>query len=82
METNKINNGCKSQNNNEMRGTEADVIAKVVITEWGELAIVEKLLSDYTQHTSERKDTRVVHARNLLSRITKALLAATEKLEL
>lgn len=82
METNKINNGCKSQNDNEIGGTEDDIIAKVVITEWGELAIVEKLLSDYTQHTSERKDSRVVHARNLLSRITKALLAATEKLEL
>mgnify|MGYP000897932319 CR=1 FL=1 len=82
METNKINNGCKSQNDNEIGGTEDDIIAKVVITEWGELAIVEKLLSDYTQHTSERKDTRVVHARNLLPRITKALLAATEKLEL
>lgn len=77
-----INNGCQSQNDNEMRGTEADVIAKVVITEWGELAILEKLLSDYTQHTSERKDTRVVHARNLLPRVIKALLAATEKLEL
>ena len=38
-------------------------MTKVEITEWGELAIVEKLLLDYTQHTSDRKDPRVEHAR-------------------
>ena len=38
---------------------------KVEITEWGELNIIEKLLSDYTLHTSERKDPRVIHARTL-----------------
>lgn len=47
---------------------------------WGELAIVEKLQADYAQHTSDRKDPRVIHARNLLERIRPALIEATEKL--
>lgn len=55
-------------------------MTKVEITEWGELVIVEKLLSDYTQHTSDRKDSRVEHARNLLERIRPALIEATEQL--
>uniref|UniRef100_A0AB33IWC5 Uncharacterized protein n=1 Tax=Prevotella sp. GTC17254 TaxID=3236794 RepID=A0AB33IWC5_9BACT len=53
---------------------------KVEITEWGELAIVEKLLSDYAQHTSARKDPRVIHARNLLERVRPALIEATGQL--
>ena len=56
-------------------------MTKVEITEWGELAIVEKLLADYTQHTSDRKDPRVEHARNLLERIRPALVEATEQLK-
>lgn len=55
-------------------------MAKVEITEWGELAIIEKLLSDYAQHTSERKDPRVTHAKNLLERVRTALVEATEQL--
>lgn len=55
-------------------------MTKVEITEWGELAIVEKLLSDYTQHTSDRKDPCVEHTRNLLERIRPALVEATEQL--
>lgn len=53
---------------------------KVEITEWGELNIIEKLLSDYTLHTSERKDPRVIHARTLLDRVRPALVEATTKL--
>ena len=55
-------------------------MTKVEITDWGELAIIEKLLSDYAQHTSERKDPRVIHARNLLERVRPALVEATEQL--
>ena len=36
METNKINNGCKSQNNNEMQGTGISINAKD-LTETGKL---------------------------------------------
>ncbi len=52
------------------------------ITEWGELVIVEKLLEDYTLNTSEKKDPRVVHARNLLKRVRPVLIEATNHLEL
>ncbi len=55
-------------------------MTKVEITEWGELNIIEKLLSDYTQHTSERKDPRIIHARTLLDRVRPALVEATTKL--
>lgn len=55
-------------------------MTKVEITEWGELAIIEKLLSDYAQHTSDRKDSRVIHARNLLKRVRPALIEVTEQL--
>ena len=55
-------------------------MTKVEITDWGELAIVENLFSDYTQHTSDRKAPRVEHARNLLERIRPALVEATEQL--
>lgn len=57
-------------------------MAKVEITEWGELVIVEKLLEDYTLNTSEKKDPRVVHARNLLKRVRPVLIEATNHLEL
>lgn len=49
-------------------------MSKVEITEWGELAITEKLLTDYTQHTSLIKDPRVSHARTLLKRVRQALI--------
>lgn len=55
-------------------------MTKVEITEWGELAIVEKLLSDYTQHTSEKKDSRVIHAKKLLERVRPVLIEATNSL--
>ena len=55
-------------------------MAKVEITEWGELAIIEKLLLDYAQHTSERKDPRVIHVKTLLERVRPALVEATEQL--
>ena len=55
-------------------------MAKVEITEWSELAIVEKLLCDYTQKTSEWKDPRVPTGRKLLERVRTALLEATEEL--
>lgn len=55
-------------------------MAKVEITEWIELAIVEKLLCDYTQKTSERKDPRVPTAKKLLERVRAALLEATKEL--
>ena len=54
-------------------------MSKVEITEWGELAITEKLLTDYTQHTSAIRDSRVSHARTLLKRVRQALIESTEK---
>ena len=55
-------------------------MAKVEITEWSELAIVEKLLCDYTQKTSERKDPRVPTGKKLLERVRAALSEATKEL--
>lgn len=57
-------------------------MSKVEITEWGELAITEKLLTDYTQHTSATRDPRVSHARTLLKRVRQALIESTEEIEL
>ena len=55
-------------------------MTKVEITEWGELNIIEKLLSDYTLHTSEWKVRRMIHARTLFDRGRPAIVEATTKL--
>ena len=54
----------------------------VLITEWGELALIEKLLDDYTMHTSTRYNTMATHAHTLLKRVRPALMEATNNLEL
>lgn len=55
-------------------------MVKVEITEWGELSIIEELLSDYALRTSDKKDPRAVYARRLLERVRPVLVEATEKL--
>ena len=55
-------------------------MAKVEITKWGELAIMEKLLDDYCYSVSSKKDPRVDHAKALLERVRPALMQATEEL--
>lgn len=57
-------------------------MAKVEITEWGELALLENLLDDYTMHVSTKNNPKAVHARSLLARIRPALIQATNELQL
>ena len=57
-------------------------MAKVEITEWGELAIMERLLCDYTMHVSTKNNPMATHARTLLERVRPALIQATNELEI
>lgn len=52
----------------------------VTITSWGELAILEKLLDDYTLHAATRYEPMATHARSLLKRVRPALIEATNNL--
>lgn len=52
---------------------------KVEISEWGELALVESLLDDWTMEHGRYHHFHN-HARNLLKRVRKALVEVTENL--
>lgn len=51
---------------------------KVEISEWGELALVESLLDNWTMEHGRTHHFHN-HARNLLKRVRKALVEVTEK---
>lgn len=51
------------------------------IKNWGELALLEKLLSDYSMKVGYKQDPNL-HARALLERIRPLLIKATKELEL
>lgn len=57
-------------------------MAKLEITEWGELALLEKLLDDYTTHVSTKSNPIAENAKTLLARVRPALIQATNELEL
>lgn len=52
----------------------------LTISEWGELCVLEEALSDWMNKRSPRKDPRYNHARELLPKVRKELVDATERL--
>lgn len=55
-------------------------MAKVEITEWGELALIEEMLSNW-QMVHGRYANHYEDCRNLLKRVRPALMEATNNLE-